>query len=161
MAMRLAVDILLVLILGFLSGCASTKSCQCPSASSPVVSFSFANDRELENGGHLFEGVVLGTTEWDSELWERQFVRKLRSHWTAPYQYREGIVSGCITANILVERSGVFRSVECPEWEDDNCLFAASVRVLKSLSGKVPLPKEFPAEALLVTVTMRYPVIES
>jgi outer membrane biosynthesis protein TonB len=152
---------LLFILLLVVSGCASgPMGSRNPHTKGNSISFSFGLNGEGSSESPVAEGLTLGAMAWEYGPWEKQFIRKLRSHWTAPYAYRAGDISGATTVNILVGKNGVFRNVDCRERKGDDCLHEASVRALKAMSGQVPLPSEFLGDELLVTVNLKYPELK-
>lgn len=99
----------------------------------------------------------LNTYEWDYAPWMNRFENELHRHWTPPYAYRLGILSGMTLIRMVVAKNGRLMSLEVIETDGHESLHDASEAALKAFAPYHPLPPHFPEENLVITLALHYP----
>ena len=120
-------------------------------------------DFNQEASGSVTSGVVvegeykLNTVQWDWAPWIQVFGNELHRHWSPPYAYRYGLLSGTTVIRLVVEKDGRPSSMEILEEDGHESLHSASVAALKAFVPYAALPATFPEENLVITLSLHYP----
>jgi len=112
---------------------------------------------KIEGNAVITGNYSLNTYEWEFAPWMHRFEQDLRRNWFAPYAYALGVIDGRTVVKFTVERDGRLSGTEVVHSEGHESLHQASLAALKASAPYAPLPKNFPEENLVITLTLLYP----
>jgi TonB family protein len=91
----------------------------------------------------------------DFGWWLRRFVAQVKGNWYIP---QAAVLGGRVVITMNIHRNGAITDVTVIQSSGHASLDSAAANALKSSNPTVPLPKEYPEEKVLFTVTFIYTV---
>lgn len=112
-----------------------------------------------------FSNDTGGQTQQDAQIsfdskgvdfgwWLRRFVTQVKSNWFVPQAAM--LMKGRVVITLNIHRNGTISDVTVIQPSGNLSMDVAAVNALKGSNPTVPLPKEYPEEKVLFTVTFLY-----
>ncbi|MCB9465284.1 MAG: hypothetical protein H6682_16480 [Candidatus Eisenbacteria bacterium] len=110
-----------------------------------------------EANAELLGDISLNTKEWEWAPWLQAFRRELMEKWTAPLGYHLGLIHGWTLLEVVIAPSGQVLSNRVLDEEGNVAFREASLAAVDRSQPYLPLPDDFPEEALVITLRLDYP----